>query len=196
MNRIIKYIKDNGGYAPHTEMREHGVQSRDISKLFNNGLLEKIQPGLYKLKDSDVTSGFVDISKAIPQAVIALASALSYYELTTFNPSTVHLAIPNEAKPPKLNFPPVEVYYFRKRQYGAGIDEINIQGHSVKIYNKEKTVCDMFRYRNKLGEDLAFEGLKSYIKRSDANLNKLQKYMYICRVKTVMKPYLKALVSG
>lgn len=195
MDRIIKYIKDKGGYARQTELREHGFQSRDISKLFNNDILEKIQPGLYKLKDSDVTSSFVDISKAIPQAVIALVSALSYYELTTFNPSRVHLAIPNDAKPPKLNFPPVEVYYFRKAQYKAGIEDVMIQGHSVKIYNREKTICDMFRYRNRLGEDLALKGLKNYLNLPDSNLNELQKYMRICRVKTVMKPYLKALVS-
>lgn len=194
MNEIIQYIKDKGGYARQTELREHGFQSRNISKLYNKGVLEKIQPGLYKLKDNDVTSGFVDISKAIPQAVIALVSALAYYELTTFNPSKIHLAIPNDAKPPKLHFPPIEVYYYRKKQYRPGIDEINIQDHTVRIYNKEKTVCDMFRYRNKLGEDLALEGLKNYVNRSDANLNELQKYMKICRVKTIMKPYLKAIV--
>jgi len=196
MDKILKYIKEKGGYARQTELREQGFQSRDITKLFNEGVLEKVQPGLYKLKDSDVTSGFVDASKAVPQAVIALASALAYYELTTFNPSKVHLAIPNDAKPPKLNFPPVEVYYFRENQYDAGIDEIIIQGHTVRIYNQEKTVCDMFRYRNKLGEDLALEGLRNYLNRPNANLNKLQEYMKICRVKTVMKPYLKALVSS
>lgn len=196
MNKIIKYIKDKGGYARQTELRKQGFQSRAISKLFHDGLLEKVQPGLYKLTDSEVTSGLVDVSKAIPQAVIALASALPYYELTTFNPSKIHLAIPNDAKPPILNFPPVEVYYFRERQYQAGIDEINIRGHAVRIYNKEKTVCDMFRYRNRLGEDLALEGLKNYINRPDANLNELQKYMKICRVKTVMRPYIKAMVAG
>ena len=195
MNEIVQYIKDKGGYARQTELREHGFQSRDISKLFSEGTLEKVQPGLYKLSDSDVTSGFVDVSKAIPQAVIALASALAYYELTTFNPSKVHLAIPNDSKPPKLNFPPVEVYYFRERPYETGIDEINIQGHTVRIYNREKTVCDMFRYRNKLGEDLALEGLKNYLSLPEANVNKLQHYMKICRVKTVMKPYLKAFLS-
>ena len=196
MDKILKYIKKKGGYARQTELREHGFQSRDITELFKEGVLEKVQPGIYKLKNSDITSGLVDVSKAIPQAVIALASALAHHELTTFNPSKVHLAIPNDSKPPKLNFPPVEVYYFRERQYEAGIDEIKVHGHTVRIYNQEKTVCDMFRYRNKLGEDLALEGLKNYIDRPDANLNKLQEYMKICRVKTVMKPYLKAIVAS
>jgi predicted transcriptional regulator of viral defense system len=195
MNKVVKYIKNKGGYARFTELRDKGFQSRDITNLFDKGILEKVQPGLYKLANSDVTSGFVDVSKAMPQAVIALASALAYHELTTFNPSKVQLAIPNDAKPSKINFPPVEVYYFRQTQYKVGIEQITIQGHQVKIYNREKTICDMFRYRNKLGEDLALEGLKNYLNLSDSNLNELQKYMQICRVKTVMKPYLKALVS-
>jgi predicted transcriptional regulator of viral defense system len=196
MKKIVEYIKEKGGYARQIELREHGFQSRDITKLFQDGVLEKVQPGLYKLVESDVTSGFVDVSKAIPNGIIALASALAYYELTTYNPSKVHLAIPNDAKPPRLHFPPVEIYYFRDRQYSAGIQQITIQGHTVKMYSKEKTVCDMFRYRNKLGEDLAFEGLRTYLELPDANLNELQKYMKISRVKTVMTPYLKALVSG
>lgn len=195
MHKIIKYIKHKGGYARLTDLRSQGFQPRNITKLFNKGVLEKVQPGLYKLTNSDITSGFVDISKAMPKSIIALASALAYYELTTFNPSKVHIAIPNDAKPAKVNFPPVEVFYFRKAQYNAGIEETRIQEHTVKIYSKEKTVCDMFRYRNKLGEDLALEGLKNYINEPDANLNKLQKYMKICRVKTVMKPYLKAMIA-
>jgi len=138
----------------------------------------------------------VDVSKAIPEAVIAVASALSFHELTTFNPSKVHSAIPHEAKPKEINFPPVEVYYFRKAQYEPGIGQVNIQGHNVRIYNREKTVCDMFRYRNKLGEGLALEGLQNYLNQSDSNLNELSKYMKICRVKTVMEPYVKAMALG
>jgi len=196
MHEIVEYIKENGGYARLTELRNQGFQSRDISKLYEEGVLEKVQPGLYKLKESDVTSGFVDISHAMPHAVIALVSALTYHDLTTFNPSKVHIAIPNDAKPVKIHFPPVEVYYFRKSQYKSGKEEVMIQGHPVNMYNKEKTVCDIFRYRNKLGEDLALEGLRNYLDLPEANLNELQKYMKICRVKTIMKPYLKALVSG
>ena len=93
-------------------------------------------------------------------------------------------------------FPPVEVYYFRKAQYEPGIEQVNIQGHNVRVYNREKTVYEMFRFRNKLGEDLALEGLQNYLNRSDSNINELSKYMKICRVKTVMEPYVKAMVAG
>lgn len=196
MKEIINYIKRQGGYARMSELRSAGFQTRDISTLCEKGSLEKIKAGLYKLSNSEVTSGYVDVSKAIPEAVIAVASALSFHELTTFNPSKVHIAIPHEAKLKEINFPPVEVYYFRKAQYEPGIEKVNIQGHNVRIYNREKTVCDMFRYRNKLGEDLALEGLQNYLNRSDSNLNELSKYMKICRVKTVIEPYVKAMIAG
>jgi len=196
MKEITDYIKKKGGYARMSELRGTGFQTRDIAKLCEQGTLEKVKSGLYKLSNGDVTSGYVDVSHAIPEAVIAVVSALSFHELTTFNPSKVHIAIPNHAKAKEIYFPPVEVYYFRKAQYGHGIEEVEIQGHSVRVYNLEKTVCDMFRYRNKLGEDLALEGLQNYLNRSDANLNELSRYMKICRVKTVMEPYVKAMLVG
>jgi len=194
MKIIIDYIKSKGGYARMSELRSVGFQTRDIAKLCEQGSLEKVKTGLYKLSSSDVTSGYVDVSKAIPESVIAVVSALSFHELTTFNPSKIHIAIPHDAKPKEINFPPIEVYYFRKAQYVPGIIQEKIQGHIVNVYNREKTVCDMFRYRNKLGEDLALEGLQSYLNRSDSNLNELSTYMTICRVKTVMTPYVKAML--
>lgn len=196
MEEITKYISENGGYARLTELREEGFQIRDISKLNEDGVLYKVKPGLYKLKDSQITSGYVDVSKAMPMGVIALVSALSYYDLTTFNPSGIHVAIPNHEKPKKLNYPPVEVYYFRKNQYESGIEEISVQGHTVRMYSMEKTVCDMFRYRNKLGEDLALEGLREYLELPGANLKILMEYMNSCRVRTIMEPYVTAMVSG
>jgi len=79
--------------------------------------------------------------------------------------------------------------------YKAGVDLVDRGYGSFKVYNKPKTVCDMFRYRNKLGEDLALEGLQNYLNRSDSNLNELSKYMKLCRVKTVMEPYVKAMAA-
>ncbi len=196
MKEITDYIKKKGGYSRMSELRSAGFQTRDIAKLCEQGTLEKVKAGLYKLSSSEITSGYVDVSHSIPEAVIAVVSALSFHVLTTFNPSKVHIAIPNDAKAKEINFPPIEVYYFRKTQYEAGIEHVEIQGHSVRMYNREKTVCDMFRYRNKLGEDLALEGLQNYLNRSDANLNELSRFMKICRVKTVMEPYVKAMLVG
>jgi predicted transcriptional regulator of viral defense system len=127
--------------------------------------------------------------------VIALASALAHYGLTTFVPSEVYVAIPLSDKPPRISFPPIRFFYYPERFYHAGIEEIKTQAGKVRIYNKEKTICDMFRYRNKIGENLALEALKNYLRRRDADIGKLNEYAVICQVKTVMLPYVKAMVS-
>jgi predicted transcriptional regulator of viral defense system len=142
-----------------------------------------------------ISVGIMDVCRAIPEGVICLASALELYGLTTFNPSEIYVAIPNASKKPKIAYPPVKIFYFRDRFYGAGIEKVKAGDVTVNIYNREKTICDVFRYRNKIGEDIALEGLKNYMLRKDANINKLREYAEICRVKTIMMPYLKALIK-
>ena len=180
------------------ELKDAGIHTRKIKESLEKEHILKIKPGLYKLRyfQRDQYESFVDIHTANEKAIICLSSALAYHELTTFNPSKVTVAVPNNTANFELEFPPIDVYYFRENIYEAGIEKINRPYGSFKVYNKPKTVCDMFHYRNKLGEDLAFEGLKNYLNEPEANLNEIQKYMKICRVKTVMKPYLKAMVSG
>ena len=198
-NKILTFFEQHGGYAHVKELKEAVFKTSDVKALYNAGALEKIKPGLYRLADLDypdeVSLSFVDVAKAFPDGIICLLSALSYYELTTFNPSEVSVAIRNHAYAPKMLVPPVKVFYFRDRFYEPGIASISTVYGEVKIYNREKTVCDMFRYRNKLGEDLALEGLKNYIVSANADLYQLRRYAHICQVKTVMLPYVKALVG-
>lgn len=198
MNKAIeKFMKSHSGYATMNELKKAGIHTRKIRKAVDNDSLIKIKPGLYKLQDfkRDEYEGFVDVHTANESAIICLGSALAYHELTTFNPSRIDVAVPNNTDKFKVNYPPINVYYFRENMYKTGIDIVERNYGNFKVYNKPKTVCDMFRYRNKLGEDLALEGLQNYLNRSDSNLNRLNKYMKICRVKTVMEPYVKAMVS-
>ena len=152
--------------------------------------------GLYKLTDIPVISNqsFIDLARAVPEGVICLLSALSYYELTTFNPSIISMAIYRKSWRPKIEYPPVEFYYFSTKQFEAGINEIKIKAHKVRIYCPEKTICDCFRYRNKLGLDIAKEGLSEYLKQKDRNLEKLFEYAEICRVKPLLQTWLNAMI--
>jgi len=210
MEKIITYFKKHGGYALMKELKTASFQTRDIARLLEEGAIIKVKPGLYRLANvgpavlpllmgkgpgSTISQEMMDVCKALPHGVICLASALAFYDLTTFNPSEIYVAVPNAAKAPKIDFPPLRVFYFRERFYKAGIERIEVPGCTIKIYNKEKTICDMFRYRSKYGEDLALEGLRTYLSRKGANVNKLRKYAEICQVKTVMIPYLKALIK-
>ncbi len=182
------------------DLKSAAIQTRDITRLLEQNMIEKVKPGLYRLVDLPDINGipvsFFDICHAIPKGVICLLSALEYYDLTTFNPSEIFVAIPHAEKKPKIEYPPSKIYFFRNRFYQSGIHEIRRDRGVIRIYNPEKTICDMFRYRKKLGEDLALEGLKNYLRRKDANINRLREYAEISQVKTVLNPYLKALVSG
>ncbi len=198
MKEIIGYFKMHQGYARMKDLKEAGFHTRRIKQLLLDGKIEKMKPGLYKLANVDSMGNyfqqFIDVQKSMPKGVICLISALEYHQLTTVNPSKIYVALPNKEKPGKLKYPPTEVFYFRDQFYNRGIKEIQTESGNFKIYNAEKTICDMFRYRNKLGEDTALEGLKNYLKRKDAKINKLWEYAIKCRVKTIVHPYIKAMV--
>jgi predicted transcriptional regulator of viral defense system len=198
MDSITEYIKSSGGYAQMKELRAAGFQTREISALVDQGRIERVKPGLYRLAEygaSGEHAGLIEVCRAMPGGVICLLSALDFHGLTTFNPSEVYVAIPHGSKPPRLLYPPIKPFFFRERFYTPGIESVRESTGEIRIYGKEKTICDMFRYRRKLGEDLAMEALKQYLKLKDANTTRLLKYAAVCQAKTVMMPYLKALVA-
>ncbi len=182
-----------------SDLRESSFQTRDIARMVREGSIIKVKSGLYKLPDITQTvainPSFIEISLAVPKGIITLASALAHHELTTFVPSEIYVAIPQSAKPPQIDFPPVRFFFFPERFYHLGIEKIKTDAGFISIYNKEKTICDMFRYRNKIGENLALEGLKIYLRRKDSNVNKLYQFAEDCNVKTILLPYLKAHLS-
>lgn len=198
MDKITKYLSAAGGYARMKELRAAGFQTRDVANLVAQGHVERVKPGLYRLAgqgESGENAGLAEVCRALPDGVICLLSALDYHGLTTFNPSEVYVAIPHEAKPPRLLYPPIKPFYFRERFYTPAIEHIKTPDGEIRVYGREKTICDMFRYRQKLGEDLALEALKMYLKLKDSSTNRLLEYASICQARTVMMPYLKALVA-
>ena len=198
MNSITDFLTSSGGYARMKELRAAGFQTRDIADLVAQAQIERVKPGLYRLavhNASAENAGLADVCRALPDGVICLLSALDYHGLTTFNPSEVYVAIPHEAKPPRLFYPPIKPFYFRERFYTPAIEHIKTAAGEIRVYGREKTICDMFRYRQKLGEDLALEALKTYLKLKDSSTVRLLEYASICQARTVMIPYLKALVA-
>lgn len=198
MDKITNYLSAAGVYARMKELRAAGFQTRDIADLVAMGQIERIKPGLYRLAghgEPAEYAGLAEVCRALPEGVICLLSALDYHGLTTFNPSEVYVAIPHGAKPPRLFYPPIKPFFFRSRFYNPAIEYIKTPGGEIRVYGREKTICDMFRYRQKLGEDLALEALKMYLKRKDASTARLLEYATVCQARTVMMPYLKALVA-
>jgi predicted transcriptional regulator of viral defense system len=136
----------------------------------------------------------VDVFKIVPKGVLCLTSALAYYDLTTFNPYQYEIAVERSCKLIIPEYPPIKLLYFSKKQLETGINNIEVDGHLIRIYDMEKTICDCIRYRNKIGIDIVKEGINEYIKRNDRNFNKLINYAEICRVQKILKEYLEVLV--
>lgn len=198
MDSITEYFTSSGGYARIKDLRAAGFQSREISALVAQGRIERVKSGLYRLAgsaESGENAGLAEVCRAVPDGVICLLSALDYHGLTTFNPSEVYVAIPHGAKPPRLYYPPIKPFFFRERFYTPAIEHLQTPTGEIRVYGREKTICDMFRFRRKLGEDLAMEALKQYLKLKDASTARLLEYAAICQARTVMMPYLKALVA-
>jgi len=193
---IHKVFKKHKGFARTKDILAAGIHTRNIKRVREKEQVVQVKRGLYRLADIPLISnqGFVDLARAVPGGVICLLSALSYYELTTFNPSVIAMAICRGSRKPKINYPPVEFYHFSKKQFEAGINKIKVKGHEIRIYNREKTICDCFRYRNKLGLDIAKEGLSEYLKRKDRDLEKLLEYAEICRIKPLLQTWLNAMI--
>jgi predicted transcriptional regulator of viral defense system len=197
VEKLIQFFRQHKGYAQMKDLKAEGFHTRKIASALEEGLCEKIKPGLYKLVDYpwNEASSLVDVCRAKESAVICLSSALEYYGLTTFSPKAITVAVPHNTDKFVLKYPPIQVFYFPLRFYKAGIEKIETPHGPLRIYNKEKTICDMFRYRKRLGEDLALEGLKNYLKYPTSRVHKLQQYAEILKVKTILLPYLKALVG-
>jgi predicted transcriptional regulator of viral defense system len=105
------------------------------------------------------------------------------------------MAIYRETHKPLLpEYPPIKVFYFSKERYWTGIITVEIEGHPVKIFDPEKTICDCVRYRNKIGLDIMQEALRAYMSQKNRNIQKLWQYSELLKIKTVIKPYLEALV--
>jgi len=197
MDAIIKLFIKNKGYARMKDMKASGFQTRDIRNLLKADRIVKVKPGIYRLADTQLgeSSGLVEVCLAMPKAVICLSSALAFHELTTFVPTAITYAIPRSDKPVKLAHPPTEPYFFSEAQYKTGVERRETKFGGIRLYGMEKTICDCFRFRNKLGEDLAIEGLKEYLRRRGRDLNKLMKLAEVCRVEGIVSQYVKAIVG-
>lgn len=194
--KAIRLIKGKSGIIRTAEALHAGIHPRTLYQLRDTGSLELISRGVYRLTEQEPVSNpdMVTVAVRIPQGVICLISALAFHEITTQIPHAVSIALKKGAESPRIDYPPVFVHRFSKASITAGIEEHQIDGVTVRIYSPEKTLADCFKFRNKIGMDIALEALKLYKARKKFNLVELLKYAKICRVENVMKPYLEAIV--
>jgi predicted transcriptional regulator of viral defense system len=189
-------FRRHGGVLRTSEALRSGIHPRTLYAMRDAGVLERLSRGLYRITDLPPLGNpdLVAVALKVPAGVICLISALAYHELTTQIPHEVYLALPRGAEPPRLDHPPVRVFWFTGKAFTEGIDTPVLDGVAVRIYSAEKTLADCFKYRNKIGLDTAVEALKRYVISRRVRVDKLMAYARICRVEKVIRPYLEALL--
>lgn len=135
-----------------------------------------------------------EAAKRVPLGIVCLLSALRFHELGTQNPFEVWLAIGNKDRAPKPASPPLRVVRFSGRAFGCGQEKHVLEGAPVRITSMPKTVADCFKYRNKIGVDVAIEALRDCLRRRKATPSALLEVARVCRVENVMRPYLEAIL--
>ncbi len=183
-----------GGILRTSEALKLGIHPRTLYYMRDHQYLEVLCRGTFRLADLDPLTNvdLVTVASKVKSGVICLISALSYYEMTTEIPHEIYMAISRKTFYPKLKYPPVRFFRFSDNAFKTGVETHKISGVKVKIYSPEKSIADCFKYRNKLGMDVALEALKLWRKRKDSRIDKLMKYAKSCRVQNIIKPYIEA----
>ena len=179
------------------ELRQAGLSYYKINKLVQEGLLLKVNNKVYENTNYEGDeSDFSYVKAYIPKGVVCLMSAARYYDLTTYLPDRVDVAIERNMKVTTLpSRPNINLVYFSEKRYQQGVDMVNEGGEDIQIYDIEKTVIDIIFYRNKVGIEETREILNNYLRRSDRNLNRLHRYATELRCEKILRTYLEVLIS-
>jgi len=189
------FRKHQGILRTKVALRE-GIHPRTLYAMRDAGLVEKLSLGVYRLADMPPLKSpdLVSVAMRVPEGVICLISALAFHEITTQIPHEVYLAISRKARLPNVDYPPVRAFRFTGEAFSEGIKTPKLDGIPIRIYTAEKTLADCFKYRNKIGLDVAIESLKLYRERKTIKTDKIIHFAKVCRVEKIMLPYLEAVL--
>jgi len=190
---ILKVIKEVGIVRP-VDLTKHGVRREQMYRLHRRGLVERIGRGLYTLPQANVTENHTvaEACKMVPRGVVCLLTALRFHGLTTQSPFEVWMAIDRKARLPRHERPKIRFVRYSGDALTAGVEVRRIEQVPVRVYGVAKTVIDCFKYRNKIGLDVALEALRECRRGRTASMDELWRYAKICRVANVMRPYLES----
>ena len=171
-----------------------GIAPRTLYALRDTGQIIELTRGVYRLADAPPLSqtDLVQVTLRIPKGVICLISALAFHNLTIQIPHEVYVALPLDAEKPRLTYPPVRLFWLSPQTYSAGIQEHTLDGVTVRLYNREKTIADCFKYRNKVGLNVALEALKEGLGQG-CKPDSIMDFARLDRVERIIRPYLEAL---
>ncbi|MFH1714593.1 MAG: transcriptional regulator [Elusimicrobiota bacterium] len=194
--KLINYFEVKGGIRRFSKVLREGFHPDSLNALVQDNKIEKISRGLYKLRSYKIGEypDLVMASLEAPRGVICLISALYFHEATNEIPKYIDMAIPRGTHVYVMKYPPARFYRFNSKSWESGIEEHIIKGHKIKVYNLAKTIADCFKFRNKIGINIARDALKTAIAEKNIKPKEIMHYAKICRVENVIKPILETLI--
>ena len=186
-----------GGLVRMPDLRDVGVGPETVARLVRDGTVVRVARGLYELAETvpDTRRSLAEASALVPRGVICLTSALQFHELTLQMPSAVWIAIDRTGWKPKVDYPPIRFVRFSGQALTGGVKRHLIEGIEVPIFEPAKSIVDCFRYRNKIGLDIAMEGLREGLRSGRVTPNQLWEFARKGRVWSVIRPYVEAMVA-
>ncbi len=193
--RALKLFRKHSGVLRTKQALELGMHPRTLYALRDSRQVIAVSRGCYRLADLPPLGDpdLVAVASRAPKGVICLISALAFHEITTQIPHQVDLAVEQKVKRPLLAYPPIRVFWFSGRAFAEGVETHVLDGVPVRIYSPAKTVADCFKFRNKVGLDVALESLRLCRQKRRVSTDELMRFARICRVEDVMRPYLEAI---
>jgi len=194
--KLIAFIKKRGGVATYSDIIQARFHKETLLALINKGDIEKAGRALYRLREAPALSNpdLVTAALKITKGVVCLVSALAFHEATDEVPHYVDLAIPRGTHANKLDYPPIRFYRFAQGTWKVGIEQHKIDNYSIRVYGLAKTVADCFKFRNKIGLDVARNALKEAVTEKRVPPKEIMQYAKICRVDKIIKPILETLI--
>jgi predicted transcriptional regulator of viral defense system len=193
-DRALRMIEKMGLARP-AELEARGVARARLYRLVRQGLVERRARGIYVAAGHAPTAEhtLAQVATRVPAGVFCLLTALRFHGLTTQSPAEVWIALPEKARKPRMDYPRLRVARFSGSALTEGIERHRVEGVEMRVYSAAKTVADCFKYRNKLGIDVAVEALRDFSRRNRGGATELARFARICRVARVMQPYLDAI---
>ena len=193
-DRVVQITHCAGLLRPR-ELRTYGIPRQYLSLAEKQGRVTRVGRGLYTVTGANVTEShsLAQACKRVPRGVVCLLSALRFHNLTTQSPFEVWMAIGTKARIPRVTYPKLRIVRFSDKSLTFGVVEQTIEGVPVKLSSPAKTVADCFKYRNKIGQDVALEALRDCYRQRKATLDQIWEAATACRVANVMRPFLESL---
>jgi predicted transcriptional regulator of viral defense system len=195
-DKVLKIVRELKLVRPR-DLERQGIRPNVLWKLAKEGQVERIGRGLYQLPGTVLSEyvSLLEVVKAVPNSIICLLTALRFHEIGTQEPPRVWIAIDRKARKPKSRTVEMEIVRFSGVARVKGVETHRIDGFSIRVTNPGRTVADCFKYRNKIGLDVALEALRECLMDNKATIDQLWHFAGVCRVQNVMRPYLEALTS-